>query len=144
MVQLYGGLDEENIATDWNTADDFKERLLERGDREELTTSTGELIRDEKLWFRTPLSVAAGEGQHTIARLLTEKSAEPDSRDSYGRTLLSWVVMNGHEEVVELLLEKGARPHLKNSSDRNPLSRAAKKRHESVVELLKLKKCQLS
>jgi len=50
-------------------------------------------------------------------RLLLEKGAESDSKDSHGRTPLSWAAESWHEVIVKLLLEKGAEPDSKDSSD---------------------------
>jgi ankyrin repeat protein len=35
--------------------------------------------------------------------LLQEKGAEPESKDSRGRTLLLWVAGSGHDVIVDLL-----------------------------------------
>ena len=39
-------------------------------------------------------------------KLLLEKGADLEARDSLGRTPLWWAAGNGHEAVVKLLLEK--------------------------------------
>jgi ankyrin repeat protein len=45
-----------------------------------------------------------------VVKLLVEKGAELESRDSDGsQTPLSWAAGKSHEAVVKLLLEKGGR-----------------------------------
>jgi ankyrin repeat protein len=76
-------------------------------------------------------------GHEAVVKLLLEKGAELEAKDSYGRTPLSWAAEKGHDAVVKLLLEKGAELEAKdNSYGRTPLSWAAEKRHEVVVKLL--------
>ena len=88
-------------------------------------------------YSRTPLSYAAANGHKAVVKLLLEKGAEPEAKDSkYGRTPLWWAVENGHEAVVKLLLEKGAELEAKDDNGRTPLWWAAGNGHEAVVKLL--------
>jgi hypothetical protein len=46
---------------------------------------------------RTPLSWAAEKGHEAVVKLLLEKGAEPETKDTeYGQTPLSWAAKNGH------------------------------------------------
>jgi ankyrin repeat protein len=94
---------------------------------------------------RTPLSWAAEKGHEAVVRLLVEKGADLESRDSYdGRTPLSWAAEKGHEAVVKLLLGKGAELEAKDKYyGRTPLWRAAVNGHEAVVKLLLEKGAEL-
>ena len=48
------------------------------------------------------------EGREAVVKLLVEKGAEIESKDSYGRTPLWWAAEKGHKVVVKLLVEKDA------------------------------------
>ncbi|RYP59119.1 hypothetical protein DL770_010282 [Monosporascus sp. CRB-9-2] len=87
---------------------------------------------------QSPLPKAAAHRHEAVVKLLLEKGADLESKDSrYGRTPLSWAAENGHEAVVRLLLEKGADREFKDSRyGRTPLSWAAENGHEAVTKLL--------
>ncbi|CZR65340.1 related to nucleoside phosphorylase [Phialocephala subalpina] len=92
----------------------------------------------EDSYGRTPLSWAAENGHEAVVKLLLDKGAEPETKDTeYGQTPLSWAAENGHEAVVKLLLDKGAEPETKDTwYGQTPLLWAAGKGHEAVVKLL--------
>jgi hypothetical protein len=75
-------------------------------------------------WGRTPLSWAAENGHEAAVKLLLDKGAELETKDTkYGQTPLSWAAENGHEAVVKLLLDKGAELETKDTRyGRTPLS----------------------
>jgi hypothetical protein len=88
----------------------------------------------------TDLMIASYYGHCVIVKLLLEKGAEVEAKDSrYGRTPLSWAAENRREAVVKLLLEEGAEIETKDKYDRTPLSWAAENGHETVVKLLLVK-----
>ncbi|KAI9763767.1 MAG: hypothetical protein M1840_009092 [Geoglossum simile] len=94
-------------------------------------------LRDS--YGHTPLSWAAKRGHEAVVKLLLERGAElesKDSGDSYSLTPLSWAAVIRHEAVVKLLLERGAELESKDSHGRTPLSWAAEEGHEAVVKLL--------
>ncbi|KAJ1328888.1 ankyrin repeat domain-containing protein 50 [Microdochium nivale] len=108
-------------------------------------------LRSYSAWFRiylktahmgttdfTDLILASYYGHRTVVKLLLEKGAEIEAKDSeYGRTPLSWAAKNGHEASVKLLLEKGADIEAKDSEyGQTPLSWAAENGHEAIVKLL--------
>ncbi|KAH7114077.1 hypothetical protein EDB81DRAFT_862436 [Dactylonectria macrodidyma] len=76
--------------------------------------------------YFTDLMVASSYGHRAVVKLLLEKDADVEAKDSErGRTSLSWAVGNGHEAVVKLLLEKGANVESRDRDGRTPLSWAA-------------------
>ncbi|KAH7134386.1 hypothetical protein EDB81DRAFT_858982 [Dactylonectria macrodidyma] len=94
----------------------------------------------------TDLMLASYYGHRVIAKLLLEKGAEIEAKDSeHGRTPLSWAAEKGHTAVVKLLLEKGADVECKEEGGRTPLWWAAGwtplpwdagNGHEAIVKLL--------
>jgi hypothetical protein len=58
---------------------------------------------------RTALSFAADRGHVEIVRLLLERGADVNAKDTfYGATPLVWAATNGHAEVARILLARGA------------------------------------
>lgn len=57
----------------------------------------------------TALAYACDKGHTEVVKLLLDKGANPNTRDSfYKQTPLAWAVGNGHTEIVRTLLDKGA------------------------------------
>ncbi|POR33318.1 Uncharacterized protein TPAR_06484 [Tolypocladium paradoxum] len=84
----------------------------------------------------TPLSRAAANGHKAIVRLLVEKGADIESKDSYEQISPPLAAANGDEETVQQLVEESADVDLKDSHGQTPLSRAAANGHEVIVRLL--------
>jgi hypothetical protein len=58
---------------------------------------------------RTALSFVADRGHVEVARLLIERGANVNAKDTfYGATPLVWAMNKGHVEIVRLLVAKGA------------------------------------
>jgi hypothetical protein len=58
---------------------------------------------------RTALSFAAGRDNPEIVKLLLERGADPNKKDSfYGATPLSWAFDKGNAATARLLIDKGA------------------------------------
>ncbi|KAL6887036.1 hypothetical protein GGI43DRAFT_264528 [Trichoderma evansii] len=82
------------------------------------------------------LIAASYYGHHAIVKLLVEKGANIEAKDSDGRTALLWAAEKGHQATVKLLVEKGADIEAKDSDGLTPLSFAAENGHQATVELL--------
>ena len=90
---------------------------------------------------RTPLSLAAGQGNLDLVKLLLKAGAVINTRDiRHGLSPLQWAALEGHKFVVELLLENGAEVNVRGSSGTNPyctaLSVAAASGHKQIVKFL--------
>jgi len=66
---------------------------------------------------RTPLSLAAEQGNLELVKLLLNAGAGINTRDiRYGLLPLQWAALEGRKSMVELLLEKGAEVNVRDSS----------------------------
>ncbi|KAH7228472.1 uncharacterized protein BKA55DRAFT_483902, partial [Fusarium redolens] len=87
--------------------------------------------------YFTDLMIASYYGLHAAVKLLLDKDAKIEAKDSeHGQTPLSWAAREGHEAVVKLLLEEGADIEAKDDFGSTPLSCAAKNGRDAVVKLL--------
>jgi ankyrin repeat protein len=84
----------------------------------------------------TPLHLACEEGQFEEAKLLLEKGAKIDAKDTSGRTPLHRACENGHLEVTKWLVEKGANIHAVTKKDWTPLHYACRNGDLEVARLL--------
>jgi ankyrin repeat protein len=58
----------------------------------------------------TALAYAADKGHVEVVRLLLERGADANVKDTfYGEVPIGWACTKGHTEVIKLLLDKGAR-----------------------------------
>ena len=105
-----------------------KLELLNLEDFSQLYHEKSICVRQARLTHKnqSPLWRAAAEGNEAVVKLLLEKGADLEARDSLGcRTPLWWAARNKHEAVVKLLLEKGADLEARGSLDQTPLWYAA-------------------
>ena len=84
----------------------------------------------------TPLAWAARSGNVSVAALLLDKGARPDSIDHNRRTPLMWATQNQHTTVLAMLLKKGADPNLADKEGRTPLSWAAEYGNCHIIYIL--------
>lgn len=82
------------------------------------------------------LCLAAKYGWIEVALALLELSAEPDFKDSAGRTPLSYAAEKGSIGVVRELINWGSFPNSEDSKHRTPLSFASEAGANNVAELL--------
>ncbi|KAI1073287.1 hypothetical protein LB507_010815 [Fusarium sp. FIESC RH6] len=86
----------------------------------------------------TDLIMASYIGLPVIVKLLLDKGAEIEARDSYNlEPPLLWAVWAGHEDVAKLLLERGANANTKdNIFNHTPLHAAAELGLNETIKLL--------
>jgi ankyrin repeat protein len=90
---------------------------------------------------RTPLSLAAEQGNLNLVKLLLNTGANISTRDNrYGLSPLHWAAFEGRKSTVEFLLERGADVNISDSSGTTSyctaLSVAAARGHKEIVKLL--------
>ena len=94
-------------------------------------------IRDTGETEKTPLHMAAFQGNNDIAELLIAKGANLEAMDRPNEgTPLFDAAQYGRKEVTELLIAKGADVNPKISRMGTPLHGAVRYEHKIIVELL--------
>lgn len=81
----------------------------------------------------TPLMETAPKNDTVIAKLLLEKGASVEPRDSFGDTALNWAAYYGHQPLAKLLLDHGARWDV-DSQNGTAIDLAMKQWHDAVTE----------
>ena len=84
----------------------------------------------------TCLILAAYNGHFAICRLLIDKGAQLEAKDSNGGTPLQYASSNGHIEIVRLLCDRGADIEASDEDGWRPLHDAARECHISVMKEL--------
>ena len=106
----------------------------------ELVQQRGTLPHSLNKNRQTPLHLAVGRGNRTIARLLySEFNCSPIAADIEGNTPFHLAAMRGRMFLLEDLTELyGSLPDLQNNSCQTPLHIAVAGGHEGIVDMLKL------
>jgi len=89
--------------------------------------------------LKTPLMLAAGEGQLEAVETLLKLGADPNKRDSQGFTSLHYAAGSFWEErsdLVEIFINNGADSKLKDNKGRLPADIARLKNYENVSNYL--------
>jgi ankyrin repeat protein len=93
----------------------------------------------------TCLMVAVMTDHIDICRLLTDKGAQMEAKDSNGNTPLHFAAANGHLEIVRLLCDRGADIEAHDDDGCRSLHYSAYYGHISVVkELLEVRNAEIS
>jgi hypothetical protein len=88
----------------------------------------------EAVFGWTCLMTAAGNGHLDICRLLIDKGAQVEAKDTCDVTPLHWAAIKGLIEVVSLLCDYGADIEARTDSGMRPLHYAAYHGNISVVK----------
>lgn len=99
--------------------------------------------RDKKL-AKTPLMVAAHNGDLVLMDFLVAKGAAIDSSDKQGLTPLMYAIRNGKINAVQFLLDKGALIDAKNNDGFTPLMWAIHRKQPEIAKLLLHKNADIS
>lgn len=83
-----------------------------------------------------PLAIALFAGRLSVAHLLLDAGADPNSRNRRGEPLVLTAARDGKVEVLELLLDFGADINGSNRHRSNPLLLAAQYGHLAMVKAL--------
>ncbi|OQR88190.1 hypothetical protein ACHHYP_07271 [Achlya hypogyna] len=85
----------------------------------------------------TALSVAAHYGTTMCGRMLVDRGADVNVRDSvFGQTALMHAIQSNKEDFVKFLLEHKAHVHVKDAAGRSAFSFALERRNEKMLGLL--------
>lgn len=87
-----------------------------------------------------PVHAAAAGADHSLSilRLLLEKGADPNARQSGGFVPLHTAAQNNDLAMADLLLAHGADPTLANDAGKTPLDLAQEAGHEALIQRLRL------
>ena len=96
----------------------------------------GECATNVDRFGKTPLHVAARNGDAEIVNLLLQDGALVNARNRFNRTPLQMAVFGGHRQVAQTLLDNGARRDLRNVFGRSALDYAVRNRDTEMVRLL--------
>ncbi|KAF8538734.1 ankyrin repeat protein, partial [Trichophaea hybrida] len=81
------------------------------------------------------IMIAAQWHQTSVVKLLLERGANIEARDSHRRTALYYAMHYRNEEATRMLLEHGADPNAVDSQSMSILHRAA---HDGIPNIISL------
>ena len=86
--------------------------------------------------MKTPLSMAAFNGEDEIVKYLVKNGANPNQKFKNGDTILMWAVSNDKIDIVKDLISHGAEINGKDTDGYTALFRAISTDNENLVKLL--------
>jgi ankyrin repeat protein len=101
-----------------------------------LTNGADVEAKDRTRAEKTPLQVAAAEGNAAMVELLLNHKAKINAANSAGNTALHFATDHGFKNVVELLLARGAEVSTKHTFGATPLHDAIANGYKAVAEVL--------
>lgn len=110
-----------NTATAGNVEDFFS--AAHRGNLEEVTRLISQVNIEAKGAGHSKASalILATRARHVqVVDYLLRQKANPNSKDSHGKTALSFAAQAGREDLIVLLLKYGANPNLQDYNGRSP------------------------
>ncbi|KAJ3593227.1 hypothetical protein NHX12_005563, partial [Muraenolepis orangiensis] len=102
----------------------------------EMLVKRGADVNASDLQGRSPLMVAAGDGQLSTAELLLAKGASVCAVDQGGLTGLGWACLKGQKSIVQLLVDRGVSLDTADKHGRTPLDLAATNGDADTVSYL--------
>ncbi|GKT83829.1 HET domain protein [Colletotrichum tofieldiae] len=86
---------------------------------------------------RTPLWIAANNGQAELVKLLVQQTdVDIDCLSTSGRSPIFWPSANGDEDIVKILVSAGAKTYFEDIEGQTAVSIARKNGHENIVRIL--------
>ncbi len=117
----------------YNTVSDVLDHLQDVVEFSNVELST---VNQTGMGKNTPLSIVAGWGDVSAARLLIDAGAELNTKVEDGDTALHRAVSNERKDMIQLLLAGGASTTEKNSDGLTPKELAQLFGYDSIVHLL--------
>ncbi len=109
------------------------ERALKDG--EKVNTRTGKVEQFASAGGKTLCEVAA-KGDTELVKVLLEKNADVNAKDTKGVTPLVYAAFGGHEKIVKMLLDRGADVNAMANDGRRPLYISVARGDLPIVRLL--------
>ena len=85
---------------------------------------------------RTPLMIAAANGNLELMKLFLEKGAEVDAVDKNGTTAIYYAILRNKPAAVKFLIEKNTDINHKSTTDLTPLMGAARMKRAEIIPIL--------
>jgi ankyrin repeat protein len=85
---------------------------------------------------RTLLMLAIQKRQNGLVKILIEKGADVNAKNSHGQGALLIAIASGNDKIVKYLIDCGADVNAKDNNGRTPLFMAIQKNKPGIAKLL--------